>query len=284
MEYNPIAINEALAYSFPSQCHRPVEPLLRRAGQHAVPVGHRAAAGRRLRCRSITNPPDVSIARPVAGQLRHGDDRRRPGQPARPVHRPAPAHPVRQLLRPDSAQPGERRADAAVHPVHQLAGDVQLPPVYSVGAPANPPAAGRLPAIPTDYFFVIGSPLGAVTETNPPTVQRDPVREPTTRCLATAPPTSPPSNVVPPGYCQNLMSVPGAAADGPAGYHQVGTTMPGKITPLTPGSGSDAVLLDLPAAAGQSVRAAPARHQSCPTPTTPWSWSTPCGSPTPRAE
>ena len=34
------------------------------------------------------------------------------------------------------------------------------------------------------------------------------------------------------------MSVAWAAADGPAGYHHVGATMPGKIPLLTPGSGA----------------------------------------------
>ena len=64
-------------------------------------------AGRRLWCRHHQSTGCLD-ARPVAGQLRHGDDRRRPGQPARPVHRPAPAQPVRQILRPASFQPGER--------------------------------------------------------------------------------------------------------------------------------------------------------------------------------
>ena len=49
MEYNPIAINEALAFSFQTGVTTARgESLLRRAGQHPVPDGPRAAARRRL--------------------------------------------------------------------------------------------------------------------------------------------------------------------------------------------------------------------------------------------
>ena len=90
----------------PEQRRHPDQPLLRRAGQHPVPDGHGVAAPPLGRNHQSAGCLD---ARPVAGQLRHGDDRRRPGQPARPVHRPAPAHPDRQLLRPASASTRQRR-------------------------------------------------------------------------------------------------------------------------------------------------------------------------------
>ena len=145
----------------------PNQPLLRRAGQHPVPDGHRG-------CQREWQEPSTSgclDARSVAGQLRHGDDGRRPGQPARPVHRPTPAHPDGQLLRPDSVQPGDRDHEPAVH---RRPADVQLTPLYAVGPINNPPTDSppgtdfpTNPPYPTSYFYVIGNPPVPNTRTFP---------------------------------------------------------------------------------------------------------------------
>ena len=95
-------------------------------------------------------------------------------------------------------------------PVIPAPGDVQLTPGYSVGAPANPPAAGDFPP---NYFYVIANPPVASTENSPPTATAtltsayDPL-------LSPSPTTSPAAlaNVVPPGYCPNLASVAVAPA------------------------------------------------------------------------
>ena len=137
-------------------------------------------------------------------------------------------------------------------------GDVQLPPVPSIGAPSNPPAAGDFPY--PNYFFVIGSPQGAVSEKNPPTVSAtlSGAYDPLSRHGAADVPTLKRRAS---GVLQEPDVGAWAAADGPTGYYYVGVHDAGQDPTPHAGLGSDAVLLDLPAASGQSVRAALARHQ-----------------------
>ena len=66
---------------------------------------------------------------------------------------------------------------------------MQLTPVFSVGTPANPPAAADFPTH-RNYFYVIGNPLVPGTETGTGIhAHRDPVSRRSTRSSATAPPT-----------------------------------------------------------------------------------------------
>ena len=257
MEYNPVAINEAMAYSFAissgsGESNRFFVELVNTLSQSA----HRAAAGRRLWCRHHQSTGCLD-SRPVAGQLRPGDDRRRPGQPPRPVHRPAPAH----LSAKYYAQlPLNQANSAATNPLFTAS---QSPATCSLRRFTRSGAATTRPRQPTSdqpdrYFFVIGSPLASGTETAPINATAIPVsglRPPLRPRRRRRPP---PSNVVPPGYCLNLQSVPVT----PQPVTTKSNTMPPKITPLAVRLGHDAVLLALPAAASQSVRAAPGRHQS----------------------
>ena len=84
---------------------------------------------------------------------------------------------------------------------------MQLTPLYSVGAPDNPPAAAAFPTIPTSYFYVIGNPLASGTETAPldATATLTPAYDPLTGDRAAGQRPRQP-NVVPPGYCPNLAS------------------------------------------------------------------------------
>ena len=80
---------------------------------------------------------------------------------------------------------------------------------------------------------MIGSPLASGTETAPinATATLSPAYDPLHPRRRRRPP---PSNVVPPGYCLNLQSVPVA----PQPVTTKSNTMPPKITPLAVGSGS----------------------------------------------
>ena len=236
MEYNPVAINEAMAYSFAissgsGESNRFFVELVNTLSQSALgllPAGDFGAG--------ITNPPDVSILDLSLANydlVMTADD---------PVSRPDPF--TGQLLPILSAKyyaqlPLNQANSAATNPLFipaltvPASGDVQLTPLYSVGAPNNPPAAADFPTSPTRYFFVIGSPLASGTETAPinATATLSPAYDPLS---PTAPPATPPSNVVPPGYCLNLQSVPVA----PQPVTTKSNTMPPKITPLAVGSGT----------------------------------------------
>ena len=236
MEYNPVAINEAMAYSFAissgsGESNRFFVELVNTLSQSApglLPADDFGAG--------ITNPPDVSILDLSLANydlVMTADD---------PVSRPDPF--TGQLLPISSAKyyaqlPLNQANSAATNPLFipaltvPASGDVQLTPLYSVGAPNNPPAAADFPTSPTRYFFVIGSPLASGTETAPinATAILSPAYDPLS---PTAPPATPPSNVVPPGYCLNLQSVPVA----PQPVTTKSNTMPPKITPLAVGSGT----------------------------------------------
>ena len=138
-------------------------------------------------------------------------------------------------------------------------GDVQLPPLFSVGAPANPPAAADFPTARTTTSIVIGSPLDPGHGDRPIQRHREPVSglRPAlghgTAGDGTAERRSPgllPEPAISP--------VPPAR---PAGHHQAEHDAAQDSRPRG-GFGHDAVLLGLPAAAGQSLRAARGRHQS----------------------
>ena len=263
MEYNPVAINEALAYSFAissgsGESNRFFVELVNTLSQSALGLlpANDFGAG-------ITNPPDVSILDLSLANydlVMTADD---------PVSRPDPF--TGQLLPISSANyyaqlPLNQANSAATNPLFTPAltvppsGDVQLTPLYSVGAPGNPPAAADFPTSPTSYFFVIGSPLASGTETAPinATANLSPAYDPLS-------PTAPPATTTLERRSSGLLPEPAVrprgAGDAPAGYHQVKHNAAQDNAPRG-GLGHDAVLLALPAAASQSVRAAPGRHQS----------------------
>ena len=137
-------------------------------------TGRWGCCRQRLRCRSITNPPDVStldLSLANYDMVMTADD---------PVSRPDPF--TGQLLPIQTAnyyaqiplnQANVGRAQR--QSVAPLAGDVAAPDrlPQSVRRPIRPrQATFRYP----NYFFVIGSPQGAVSEKNPANCQRDPVR------------------------------------------------------------------------------------------------------------
>ena len=131
MEYNPVAINEVLAYSFQIGSETGATPtnrffieLVNTLTQTAI----RAAARQRLGGR-LTRPLPISPRATYAGQLGPRLHRRRSRQPSRSVHRPAPAlqyanyygliplnqaiHDLRSVAHPGAADvqllPGRRR-------------------------------------------------------------------------------------------------------------------------------------------------------------------------------
>ena len=167
MEYNPIAINEALAYSFQSaantQTNRFFVELVNTLTQTAIGVVN-ANGG-------TINPPDVStldLSLANYDMVMTADD---------PVSRPDPF--TGQLLPISSAnyygQIPFNQATSTTTPLFTVAGDVQLTPLYAIGAINNPPTDTppgtdfpTNPPYPTSYFYVIGNPPVAATETVPP--------------------------------------------------------------------------------------------------------------------
>ena len=228
MEYSPVAINEAMAYTYPTNA-TPVNRFF----VELVNTLSRTAAGVEIDAKTGINVPDAStldLSLANYDLVITADD---------PVSRPDPF--TGQLLPIQSANyyaqiPLNQANVALPNNLFTNPADVQLPPVPSIGAPSNPPGAGDFSLYP-NYFFVIGSPQGAVSEKNPPTVSAtlsgayDP--------LSATAPLPLPSNVVPPGYIQNLVSVPGPAQTAQPVTTKSGTTMPtSKITAITPGSGA----------------------------------------------
>ena len=173
MEYNPVAINEALAYSFAissgsGESNRFFVELVNTLSQSAIGLlpANDFGAG-------ITNPPDVSILDLSLANydlVMTADD---------PVSRPDPftgqllPNLTRQLLCPASAEPGKLgRNESVVHPgAHSPGFRRRAAHAPLLGRGARQPARGsRLPDnpdSPTSYFFVIGSPLASGTETAP---------------------------------------------------------------------------------------------------------------------
>ena len=139
MEYNPIAINEALAYSFQTSGRRPqtnrfyVE-LVNTLSQTAIGLLPANDFGT-----GITNPPDVStldLSLANYDMVMTADD---------PVSRPDPF--TGQLLPIPTANyygqipfnQANSDHESAVQPGAAAPATCSSRPLYSVGAPANPP-------------------------------------------------------------------------------------------------------------------------------------------------
>ena len=237
MEYNPIAINEALAYSFlrnkagtPTATNRFYVELVNTLSQTAIGLlpANDFGAG-------VTNPPDVStldLSLANYDMVMTADD---------PVSRPDPF--TGQLLPIATANYYGQiplNTPATVFSNNGAAGvDVQLNPLYAVGPPSNPPQYADFsfpppPAPPPNsYFYVISNLSPDATSESAPVVPVPPGTAPTYPLgprgqtlastydpLALTPPSPlpPPPNVVPPGYCPNLLPivVPSPATPPPA--------------------------------------------------------------------
>ena len=223
MEYNPIAINETVAYSFqtgrtPATVNRFLVELVNSLSQSAIGMlpANDFGAG-------ISNPPDPSVldlSLANYDMVITADD---------PVSRPDPF--TGQLLPISSAnyygQIPLNQASAATNPLFTTPGDVLLPPLFSAGQPSNTPAAADFPG---GYFYVIGNPPVAIGGTNtettvpPATVQISTNYDPTASRVPGL--TTPPANVVPPGYCPNQASVTLNTATPPQAI--AGPVIPGK--------------------------------------------------------
>jgi len=210
MEYNPIAINEAIAYSFLSaastQTNRFYVELVNTLSQSAIGLlpANDFGAG-------IVNPPDPSILDLSLANydlVMTADD---------PVSRPDPF--TGQLLPIQSAnyygQIPFNQTSSTTSPLFSSgAGQVQLNPLTPVGAPAIVPAGGDF-TLP-NYFYSIMNPnpgsaepnglmaLATLSSTYDPLAPASPPPPP-----PTPPPTPTPSptNVVAPGYSPNLASI-----------------------------------------------------------------------------
>ena len=230
MEYNPVAINEAMAYTYPTtstSTNRFFVELVNTLTQSAISLlpANDFGAG-------ITNPPDPSVldlSLANYDMVITADD---------PVSRPDPF--TGQLLPIFSAKylaqlPLNQASVAGAGALFTAPGDVSLTPVYAVNPPAYPPGSGDYKG---GYFYVIGSQPGTVVETTPPTptAQLSSAYDPMN--TTTAVPALP-ANVVPPGYIQNLASVPNTGQVAQTVTTPSGTTLPtSKITAITPGSGA----------------------------------------------
>ena len=244
MEYNPIAINETLAYSFQStastQTNRLFVELVNTLSQTAIGVD--IAAGGTIKAPDVSTL-DLSLAN--YDMVMTADD---------PVSRPDPF--TGQLLPIQSAnyyaQLPFNQGNVTANGLFVTPGDVQLLPMNSVGAPKNPPQSSDFPS---GYFYVIGNTV-TKSESKPPnaTAYLTTAYDPFTGTMGGS--TTVPTNVVPPGYCPNLAPVAPTTFHGRPrqAEHDAAEHSADRVE-------ADEILLDLPAAAGQSVRAAPARHQ-----------------------
>jgi len=240
MEYNPVAINEAMAYSFQGtsgSVNRFFVELVNTLSRSALGVLPAGAFG------GVTNPPDVSTLDMSLSNydlVMTADD---------PVSRPDPF--TGQLLPISTAnyyaQLPFNQANSTATPMFSpsltnppVAGDVQLTPLYSVGAPASPFATTDFapnpatPPGPANYFYVIGNadPKSEATPYPTATAYLSTAYDPFTGTMGGS--TTVPTGVVPPGYCPNLQSI----AVAPAQVTGQPNTMPPNITPLVGGSGS----------------------------------------------
>ena len=200
MEYNPIAINEALAYSFqtgitPPKANRFFVELVNTLSQTAIGVVN--ANGGTINAPEVSTL-DLSLAN--YDMVIAADD---------PVSRPDPF--TGQLLPIQSAHyygqmPFNQGAGSAT-PLLNPAADVQLTPLYALGAPSNPPADNPPGTdFPLGYFYVIGNPYVSGTENAPltPTVTLSQTYDPVTATPPNPPPTP---TSPPPGYAPHLQPV-----------------------------------------------------------------------------
>ena len=195
MEYNPIAINETLAYSFQStastQTNRLFVELVNTLSQTAIGVD--IAAGGTIKAPDVSTL-DLSLAN--YDMVMTADD---------PVSRPDPF--TGQLLPIQSAnyyaQLPFNQGNVTTNGLFVTPGDVQLLPMNSVGAPKNPPQSSDFPS---GYFYVIGNTV-TKSESKPPnaTAYLTTAYDPFTGTMGGS--TTVPTNVVPPGYCKNLAPV-----------------------------------------------------------------------------
>ncbi len=201
MEYNPIAINETLAYSFQRAPNTPTNrfyvELLNTLSQTAVGIDN--AAGGTL------NAPDVSVldlSLANYDMVIAGDD---------PVSRPDPF--TGQLLPILTANyygqmpfnQANTTGTPMFSPVLPGNGDVQLLPGFALGSPASQiPAAADFPG---GYFYVIGNPSVAGSEKQLPTTSANLSSTYDPLLVPSPTPTAAPANVVAPGYSPNLGAV-----------------------------------------------------------------------------
>jgi len=234
MEYNPIAINEAIAYSFqtsPGTTNRFYVELVNTLSQTAIGLLPANAFGP-----TITNPPDVSMLDLSLANydlVMTADD---------PVSRPDPF--TGQLLPIASANyfgqiPFNQQLPGSPNPLFTTAGDVQLTPLFSLGPPANVPAAVDFNTS-ANYFYSIANPNpGGEPNAAPGTVTLTGTYDPLVAPSSSLPV---PPNVVPPGYCPNLAAIGGGPTTTPTTQ---GPPVPGKplqLPPYIPQIGSRATL------------------------------------------
>ena len=274
MEYNPVALNEVLAFSYAYyQGGVAGQPVLRRAGQHADAVGLRGPAAPA----GGTNPPDPSI-------LDLGGLQYTPGDPYSggcwdlvftddtPNSRPDPYRGELVLggqfyalipLNKDSftASPAGATAGTSSSP----GSDVTLVPLGPAGVPL--PSAGNPastpPTPPTNFFYAFGnSPPNPAFETGTPspttyypTGDSRVIAANTPSLVQYLSPAGDPFNrpATPkitwyPGVLPGVVADPGTSPGSPPPNYQ------SKLPTLIAGSAADEVLLGLPAPARQPVR------------------------------
>ena len=256
MEYNPIAINEALAFSFqtgvtPPAVNRFYVELVNTLSQTAIgllPAGDFGTG--------VTNPPDVStldLSLANYDMVMTADD---------PVSRPDPF--TGQLLPIQSANYyGQLPFNQANSTTIQMFNPAirrtwrRAAHAWLLGRGTRQSARhGRLPGQlllrhRQPPLQVMGAETGLPAVTATLTSAYDPLQVP-----SPTPPPAAPANVVPPGYCPNLASIAVAPATVSGRHRQAAHD----AAECSAGRGQDdGVLLGLPAPAGQSVRAAPAR-------------------------
>ncbi|WP_165229754.1 hypothetical protein [Aquisphaera insulae] len=232
MEYNPVAINEAMASSYlmngtgaANRSNRFIVELVNTLSQSAISFLPANSFNP-----TIANPPDVSqLDLSVANydMVIAGDD---------PVSRPDPY--VGQLqpivtARYYGQMPFNQATGAT--PLFSPAlttGTVQLPPLYSYGAPVA--AAGSpfsAADFPTNYFYTIGSapPSVAATPVIPLVGTLNSAFDPFS---STAPPATVPTTVIPPAWTNGMTDTKGTAVGIPTKAY------PAKITAAPPTGGA----------------------------------------------
>ncbi|HKM56448.1 MAG TPA: hypothetical protein VJY33_23795 [Isosphaeraceae bacterium] len=236
MEYNPVAINEAIAYSFQRAPGTPTNrfyvELVNTLSQTALGLLPSTDFG------GTTIPPDVSTLDLSINNydlVMTADD---------PVSRPDPF--TGQLLPIASANyyaqiPFNQQLAGSPYPLFTTGGDLQLTPLWSLGAPAGTVPAASDFNTSANYFYSIANPnpggepnaaLGTVTLSG----TYDPLMPPSPALTAV------PANVVPPGFCGNLAPIvvpPATTPPLPLGKQ---VTVPPYVPPPIPQIGSGAML------------------------------------------